>query len=250
MATRTCPKCQTERPIQHFRRWRGAFRVLHQTCNICDPEVSLIDVRDPTQRQHIAHIRNLTRNQLDSAQQRRDSQAQRKRERVSRAALARHRKERHRAWDEAIVARVRDERDFSRRKLAVLHAQHAHYTLPPDDPRKQHASNAQRHHAQRLEYYNAHTWIPFYTAYVEILNRVYEQLKIKKRTIGEKLQPTEEEAELGYWIPPNEVQKLRSLYSQGVIPRGARFRTPLIIRKPEAKNGGKPTPKSGGNEDE
>ena len=236
VATRCCTKCGQTKPLHAFRRWRGAYRTLHETCNVCGPERRIEKITDPEQRAAVAHIRDLSHAQRLRAEAKVEREKEEQRQRAARKAQGLHQLTRRRAWDEAVVGKVREEWSFSRGKLDSLRNQQDIYTAPPDAPMKAGMTNQQRSALDRANHFNAHTWIPFYEYYVPLLHRVYTELKHKKNTIGEKLKPTEEETKLTYYLTKEEIQTLRKLYSDGVIPRAVRFRTPLVIAEVSASN--------------
>lgn len=241
---RTCPKCAQSRPLHQFRRWRGAFRVLHSTCNICDPERDALDIADPAEREAVMRIRNMTLAQEAKARARQE-QAARERSGKRAAQMIQHkRRERRAAWVSGILGPVREELRFAKDRLSTYRYQDEVYR-DGGEKRGQVTPNAVRrgtHHYNkavlRFDFYNAHRWLPFYEAYVQELEKVKTHLTAKVTTVGEKLKPTEEETKLSYYLDEQTIFHLRRLYSDGIPPRGVRHREPWVInadasRKPK-----------------
>lgn len=225
IARRHCPECSTERPINEFRRWRGPHRVLHVVCNVCQPERKLNEMSDREREAAIA-LRKPERYARERAERAskyrkklRDGDAMRRTTHLRKV-------ERIRNWNAAIGDAVREELETAIRKrdsyrnMASLY----HDTDPKYPP-----TPAQR--AARLRYgsWAADTWIPFYTLYAEILERVKEDIKTRAHTIGTPVKPTEEETKLETYIKPDEVIELKDLYTQGTVIAGLRHRIPWVI---------------------
>lgn len=242
LATRFCPSCTAERPLHQFRRWRGAHRVLHEVCNVCQPERKLNEMSDSEREAAIA-LRQPERYARERAER---AAAYRKKLRAGdamRRTTHIRKLERIRNWNAAIGDAVREELETAIRKRDSYLNLAGLYNNPPENP-KYAPSPRQRAARMRLEYWNAESWIPFYTLYVEILERVKEEIKNKAHTIGAPIKPTEEETKLETYIKPEELIELKDRYSKGRVIPGVRSRIPWVIEGRYAKTKQKRKPKT------
>ena len=242
IASRVCPECTAERPLQQFRRWHGAHRVLHEVCNVCQPERKLNEMSDREREAAIA-LRKPER----YARERAERAAQYRKKLRAGDAMRRtthiRKLERIRNWNAAIGDAVREELDSAIRKRDSYLNLSALYNNPPDNP-KYAPSPAQTAARMRHGYWAADTWVPFYSLYVEILTRVKEVIKSKAHTLGAPIKPTEEETKLETYITPEEIIELKDRYSKGAVIPGVRHRRPWVIEGRYALTKQRKKPKS------
>ena len=231
LASRVCPECATERPLQAFRRWRGAHRVLHEVCNFCSPERKLSEM---SEQDRIAAI-NLRKPEMYAIERAKRAVEYRKRIMAGdamRRSTHMRKLDRIRNWNAAIGDAVREELETANRKRDSYRNMASLYNDP--NP-KIHLSRAQTAARLRHGAWAADTWIPFYTRYAEILERVRDQIKYRANIVGNPINPTEEETKLETYITPEEMIELKDLYSKGEVVPGVRQRIPWVIEGRYAK---------------
>ena len=227
IASRVCPECTVERPLKDFRRWRGAHRVLHEVCNVCQPERKLNEMSDREREAAIA-LRQPERYARERAERAAEYRKKLRAGDAMRRTTHRRRLERIRNWNAAIGDALREELTTAVRKRDAYLNLAALYSNPPDNP-KYAPSPRQTAARVRYGYWAADTWVPFYSLYVSILSRVNEVIKSKAHTSGTPVNPTEEETKLETYITPEEIIELKDLYSRGTVIPGVRHRVPWVI---------------------
>lgn len=231
LASRVCPECTADRPLKDFRRWHGAYRTLHEVCNVCRPERKLSDMNEREREATIA-LRKPSIEAIERAQRAADY---RKRLMVGDAMRRTNhirKLERIRNWNEAIGDAVREELITATRKRDDFINMAADYHNPNAKAPLSRAVAASR---VRFGCWAADSWIPFYSLYVEILTRVKGEIKHRAHTRGALIKPTEEETKLETYITPEEMIELKDRYSRGTVIPGIRSRTPWIIEGRYAK---------------
>jgi len=152
---RECPVCGTRKALRFFRRWRGAKRILHATCNACD-EVTLGAMR-PAQR--FAAVANGKFNVSPLVVERlneRDLLV--RRTKTSGVQRAVHSGKRRQQWEKALGTRIRNERDWARRNLS---------NLPPD----------------------CVGWAAFFEAYINVLSDMIARYVATYNRVGTSVMP-------------------------------------------------------------
>lgn len=230
-ASRVCPECATERPLQAFRRWRGAHRVLHEVCNFCSPERKLSEMSEQDRAAAIA----ARKPEMYAIERAKRAVEYRKRI-IAGDAMRRtthmRKMERIRNWNAAIGNAMREELESANRKRDSYLNMAAEYRDPNPKVRPSSAKSAA---SVRFGAWAADTWIPFYTRYAEILERVKDEIKHRAHTLGAPIKPTEEETKLETYIKPEELIELKDLYSKGTVIPGIRSRIPWVIEGRYAK---------------
>lgn len=224
-ATRTCPECSVERPLHQFRRWHGAHRTLHQTCNVCHPETPIQDLPPREQERRLA-LRAAELRTIERHRERVAREQARRNAKQGNAMLRRHNLERIRNWNAAIADALREERNHAHSGRDRHINNDAMYH---DDNPKRGRTPQQVHASVRFCFHDAKPWIAFYTQYASILDRVYEEVKSRAHSRINPKTPTEEEKKLSHYITPQEITQLKTLYIQCTPPKGVRHRTPWIL---------------------
>lgn len=242
-ASRVCPECTVERPLQQFRRWHGAHRTLHAVCNVCRPERKLSDMTE-RERADVIALRKPAMHAIERAQR---AVEYRKRVMVGDAMRRTNhirKLERIRNWNEAVGHALREELNTATRKRDEYMQMAAEYHNPNPSQRPSPAKSAAR---VRFGCWAADSWVPFYIRYVEILTRIKNEVQRRAHTRGALIKPTEEETKLETYITPTELLELRDLYSRGSVIPGIRSRTPWVIagRHAKGKRRGKSEIKTG-----
>lgn len=230
-ASRVCPDCATERPLQAFRRWRGAHRVLHVVCNFCNPERKLSEMSEQDRAAAIA-VRKPEMYAIERAKRAVEYRKKVNAGDAMRRTTHLRKMERIRNWNAAIGNAMREELESAIRKRDSYLNLAATYNDP--NP-KVHISRAQAAARLRFGAWAAQSWIPFYTRYAEILERVKDDIKNRAHTLGAPIKPTEEETKLETYITPTEILELKDLYSRGEVIPGVRHRIPWVIEGRYAK---------------
>jgi hypothetical protein len=203
---RSCPRCKQEKRLYLFRRWRGTKRILHDTCNACDPEKRLSEMTaDERLRAADADrpgVRLLVVQQMN----------QRERDHVRfsvrpERAMQQRRKARRAAWNAAITQRVRDEMEWAAR------CQRTAEGYPP-------------------EYGPA--WVAFFQTYTETLRSLLDTLNAKVYLSGTPIKPTMEDCDPAKHPLPRsaapDLITLRRLYAACTPMPGRRlFRDPWCL---------------------
>lgn len=230
-ASRVCPECTAERPLNDFRRWRGAHRVLHEVCNVCRPERKLSEMND-REREATISLRRPAMHAIERAQRAVDYRRKVNAGDAMRRTTHRRKLERIRNWNAAVADAVREELETAIRKRdAYLHMAADYRDPNPAQPpsRAKSAANV------RFGIWAADSWIPFYSLYVSILSRVRDEIKHRAHILGAPIKPTEEETKLETYITPQEMIELKDLYSKGEVIPGLRSRIPWVIEGRYAK---------------
>lgn len=186
---RECPVCGTRKLLRFFRRWRGAKRILHATCNACD-EVTLGAMR-PAQR--FAAMVNGKFNVSPLVVERlneRDLLV--RRTKISGVQRAVHSGKRRLQWEKALGTRLRNEREWARRNLANLPA-------------------------------TAVGWAAFFEAYGNVLSDMIARYVATYNRVGTAVMPNETQADPLTYAYPETMRSLRGLYSACRPIRGRRF---------------------------
>ena len=186
---RECPVCGTRKALRFFRRWRGAKRILHATCNACD-EIPLGAMR-PAQR--FAAVANGKFNVSPLVVERlneRDLLV--RRTKTSGVQRAVHSGKRRQQWEKALGTRIRNEREWARRNLANL----------PDI---------------------AVGWAAFFEAYINVLSDMIARYVATYNRVGTSVMPNETQADPLTYVFPETQRTLRDLYIQCRPLRGRRF---------------------------
>lgn len=231
LASRVCPECTAERPLQAFRRWRGAHRVLHEVCNFCSPERKLSEMSEQDRAAAIA----ARKPEMYAIERAKRAVEYRKRIMAGdamRRTTHMRKRERIKNWNAAISNAMREELESANRKRDTYLQLAATYNDP--NPRFP-PSAAQQAARVRFGAWAAESWIPFYTRYAEILERVKDDIKRRAHTLGAPIKPTEEETKLENYITPEEMIELKDLYSKGEVVPGVRQRIPWVIEGRYAK---------------
>lgn len=224
-ASRVCPECTAERPLNDFRRWRGAHRVLHEVCNVCRPERKLSEMNDREREAAIA-LRKPEMHAIERAQRAVDYRRKVNAGDAMRRTTHLRKLERIRNWNEAIGDAVREELETATRKRDAYLNMAADYRDPNPAQRPSPAKSAAN---VRFGIWAADSWVPFYSLYVEILTRIKEEIKHRAHKMGAPIKPTEEESKLETYITPQEMIELKDLYSKGEVIPGIRSRIPWVI---------------------
>ena len=224
-ASRVCPECTAERPLNDFRRWRGAHRVLHEVCNVCRPERKLSEMNDREREAAIA-LRKPEMHAIERAQRAVDYRRKVNAGDAMRRTTHLRKLERIRNWNEAIGDAVREELETAARKRDAYLNMAADYRDPNPAQRPSPAKSAAN---VRFGIWAADSWVPFYSLYVEILTRIKEEIKHRAHKLGTPIKPTEEESKLETYITPQEMIELKDLYSKGEVIPGIRSRIPWVI---------------------
>lgn len=230
-ASRVCPECTAERPLNDFRRWRGAHRVLHEVCNVCRPERKLSEMNDREREAAIA-LRKPEMHAIERAQRAVDYRRKVNAGDAMRRTTHIRKLERIRNWNAAIGDAVREELETATRKRDAYLNMAADYRDPNPAQRPSPAKSAAN---VRFGIWAADSWVPFYSLYVEILTRIKEEIKHRAHTLGAPIKPTEEESKLETYITPQEMIELKDLYSKGEVIPGIRSRIPWVIEGRYAK---------------
>ncbi len=231
IASRVCPECAAERPLRDFRRWHGAYRVLHEVCNVCRPERKLSEMSD-RERTDVINLRQLSYRAIERINRSVEYRKRLSRSDAMRRSTHMRKLDRIRNWNAAIGDAVREELETANRKRDSYRNMASLYNDP--NP-KIHLSRAQTAARLRHGAWAADTWIPFYTRYAEILERVRDQIKYRANIVGNSITPTEEETKLETYITPEEILELKNLYTQGTVIPGVRHRIPWVIEGRYAK---------------
>lgn len=186
---RECPVCGTRKLLRFFRRWRGAKRVLHATCNACD-EIPLGALR-PAQREDAMREGriNVSPKTLERLALR-DSLL--RRTKISGVQRAVHAGKRKQQWEKALGTRLRYERDWARRNLANL----------PDA---------------------ALGWDVFFEAYINVLSDMIARYVATYNRVSTPTMPNETQADPLTYAFPETVRTLHAHFSACRPIRGRRF---------------------------
>lgn len=195
---RECPVCGTRKLLRFFRRWRGAKRILHATCNACD-EVTLSAMR-PAQR--LAAVANGKVNVSPLVVERlneRDLLV--RRTKISGVQRAVHSGKRRQQWEKALGTRIRNEREWARRNLANL-------------PLNAEAAGLR---------FDAMNWAAFFEAYINVLSDMIARYVATYNRVGTSVMPNEMQSDPLTYVFPETQRTLRDLYIECRPLRGRRF---------------------------
>lgn len=185
---RRCPQCGVDKRLVSFRRFAqigagaGMKRVLHDTCNDCEPEPNLSEMT-PAQRERAVEADNPKARALVvevmNDKERAELAGMRTRQRIQY-----HAKQRRAAWREAIGRQISDELEWARRGLAS---------------------------ARRAE---DSAWADFFEAYCQVLRAAQERVATEANKRFTRVKPTPEQARPEAWIDASTRASLRRLYAQ------------------------------------
>lgn len=209
---RVCPSCGVRLHLHHFRRWAstpaGDKRILHDKCNTCEPERPLSEMT-PKQRMRAVNA-DRPRARLLVVEGMNDAEQARTRERIRSAKLNNHAAQRRLAWREAIGNQVSAEHDWAKRLLESFRATAMGTARPPSGAFKMLATALQR---QRLAQEYAVAWVAFFTAYVQVLDRMRDTIHALSRQKYAPLRPTPEQSDPTHYADATTRTSLRLLYS-------------------------------------
>jgi hypothetical protein len=208
---RVCPVCGVSLRLHHFRRWAstpaGDKRILHDACNACDPERKLSEMT-PAQRLRAVEADH-PRARLLVVENMNDAQHDAFKERKRSETLARHAQERRRAWRDAVGARVSAEREWARRTLESMRLAAKGDARPPSGALATLATALER---QRLTREYAVAWVEFFTAYVQVLDKMHDTIHALSRQKYAPVKPTPQQATPLHYTTPTTVASLRRLF--------------------------------------
>ena len=227
-ATRTCPECSVERPLHQFRRWHGAHRTLHQTCNVCHPETPIQDL-PPREQERILALREAEQRTVERYRKGQEWRERQRRGVQASRMLKRHASDRIRNWNALVGTFARDERDYAKRREMEWRNNWDLYISASDAPRKRYLSNQHLASLTAKGFDLAPPWIAFFEQYAPLLERITEQIKNKSHNRETPVTPPEEETKLEYYLTPQEITHLKTLYIQCIPPKGVRQRVPWVI---------------------
>lgn len=197
---RACPQCQEMRLLKDFRRWRGRQRVLHDTCNFCDPEKRLSEMSAEQRATAIDADRPRARVMVVEAME--DRMREERRQATSRDRLAYHAKVRRAAWREGIGKRLAEEHDWAKRSLSSA--------------RTAGALGA--------------AWVEFFEAYAQVLRLMRERVEVLAERKYAPTTLTPEDRNPCTYAYPETRQSLRLLYSAcRPIPHRRTYRDPWFL---------------------
>ena len=208
---RVCPSCGVHLRLHHFRRWlstpAGDKRILHDTCNACDPERPLSAMTPRQRLRAVDADRPLAR--LPAVERMNDAEQAQTRERLRSAKLNSNAAQRRLAWREAIGNQVSAEHDWATRLLESFRATAMGKARPPSGAFMTLATALQR---QRLAQEYAVAWVAFFTAYVQVLAKMRDTIHTLSRQKYAPLRPTPEQSDPTHYADATTRTSLRLLY--------------------------------------
>lgn len=186
---RECPVCGTRKLLRFFRRWRGAKRVLHATCNACD-EIPLGALRPAQREDAVKEGRINVSPEVLKRLALRDSLL--RRTKISGVQRAVHAGKRKQQWEKALGTRLRYERDWARRNLS---------NLPPD----------------------CVGWDEFFEVYIVVLSDMIARYVATYNRVSTPTIPNEEQADPRTYAFPETVRSLHEYFRKCKPIRGRRF---------------------------
>lgn len=193
---RECPVCGTRKLLRFFRRWRGAKRVLHATCNACD-EIPLGAMRPAQREKALDEGRINVSPAVIERLNARDALV--RRTKISGVQRAVHSGKRRQQWEHALGTRLRKEREWARRNLMVL---------PPE----------------------AVGWAEFFEAYINVLTDMITRFVAVYNRVNTPTLPSAAQADPLTYVFPETLRALSTLYAACRPIRGRRlFRDPWFL---------------------
>lgn len=197
LATRRCTLCSRDLPLRLFRRWSRLKLRLEDSCNACCPPKPY---KEMTKRERI-NARSTSHTRVSPAYL--DAIDRREREHFKNSVLpdrayAAHARTRRENWNAALLNAVRDE--FAWASNTYL----------------RHRSMVDKNKAEYQPY------VAFYKYYASLLKHIRDTATPKSKLKGTPIKPTMEDANPLTYITPEELTRLKYLYTQCTPIHGKR----------------------------
>lgn len=218
-----CEKCGVERPLVEFRRFvptrgragegRKVVRALHKVCNVCAP---------PEIKRHPDAVPDLIKKMLEARRSARVSELRRE------GAERRHSRERRKAWSDALLKPLQDEREWALRNAASAARLKDKESRAAQLERDPHANPDDEEASAKYA-----CWEEFFNVYAQVLfemRRDIQKALERQDRPGNPIKPGETQNQLHHYVDPSTLASLARIYSDCVPVRGRRlYRDPLFL---------------------